>query len=130
MSHKSPLQGILLLVTEFDLISTTTAGGVLYGIGFALYYLYVQSLLPQLQDPDKKRQLKFMLAYTSVIMLCGLVYLGIGIWQDQDAYIRHRNFPGGPFLYEQGPLHTQPLIAVGFVAEDIIHILTSAMQVS
>ncbi|KAF7760641.1 hypothetical protein Agabi119p4_10050 [Agaricus bisporus var. burnettii] len=129
MSANPPLRGPLLLVTQLELVSGTTAVGTLYGITFSLYCLYLHASLPQLQDHDRRRQTQFMITYSTIIMLCGLYFLILNAWVIQDAYIKHANFPGGPFLYEDSTFLTQPAIAVGFVFQYVVDISTGAIQI-
>jgi hypothetical protein len=74
-STTTPLQGDLLLMNQLELVAPTTVAGTLYGIAFTLFCLYVHSLIPQLRNIDRKRHAKFMLGYSTVIMLCGLYNL-------------------------------------------------------
>jgi uncharacterized membrane protein YozB (DUF420 family) len=123
------LQGEVLLVNQLDLVTTTTVAGTLYGIAFTLFCLYVNSLALQLRDGDRKRHAKFMLAYSTVIMLCGLYYLVSNAWVTQDANIKHSSHLGGPETYIASTIHSNPVIAVGFACEMVINTLTSAIQV-
>jgi hypothetical protein len=100
MDSNPALQGDLLLTTQLELIGSTSAAGVLYGIAFTLYCQYVHASLPQLRGKERKKQTMFMLAVTSIAMLSGLVNLGLNIWIIQNAFIKHPNFPGGPVAYE------------------------------
>ncbi|EKM75189.1 hypothetical protein AGABI1DRAFT_132440 [Agaricus bisporus var. burnettii JB137-S8] len=126
MEANPSLQGSLLLVTQIELVSGTTAAGTLYGIAFSLYCLYLHASIPQLRDHNRKRQTRFMITYSTIIMLCGLYYLLSNAWVIQDAYIMHANFPGGPYLYENP---TQPVIAAGLVLLSVVDILTAAIQI-
>ncbi|KAF7760977.1 hypothetical protein Agabi119p4_10386 [Agaricus bisporus var. burnettii] len=126
MEANPSLQGSLLLVTQIELVSGTTAAGTLYGIAFSLYCLYLHASIPQLRDHNRKRQTRFMITYSTIIMLCGLYYLLSNAWVIQDAYIMHANFPGGPYLYENP---TQPVIAAGLVLLSVVDVLTAAIQI-
>jgi hypothetical protein len=123
------LQGDILLFNQLELVMPTTAPGTLYGIAFTLFCLYVHSLAPQLRDGDRKRQARFMLGYSIVIMLCGLYFLVSNAWVAQDAYIKHRNYLGGPYSYVEASFLTTPVIPVGLACTVIIAVLTSAIQV-
>jgi hypothetical protein len=123
-----PLQGTVLLHTQLELVVPTTVAGTLYGIALTLFYLYVDSLVPQLRNGDRKRQTKFMLGYSVVIMLCGLYSLVFNAWVIQDGYINHADFRGGPFSYIASTFNT-PVIIVGLVCQLVIDVLTSAIQV-
>ncbi|KAF7760990.1 hypothetical protein Agabi119p4_10399 [Agaricus bisporus var. burnettii] len=129
MDAKRSLTGNLLLVTQLELVSTTTAAGTLYGIAFLLYCLYLHALLPQLRDNDRRRKTQFMITYSSIIMLCGFYFLLLNAWVIQDAYIKHADFPEGPYGYEGSTYVTQPAIAVGLVCEFVIDILTASIQI-
>lgn len=129
MDKTSPLQGPLLLVTELELISSTTIAGVFYGIAIILYCLYIQSSLSQLQKLDRRRQTKFMLVYTTIVMLCGLVSLGTNGWIIQNAYIKHSNFPGGPYRYTNDVDTTQPIGIICLSSLMMVDILSLAIQV-
>lgn len=123
-----PLQGELLLATQLELVTPTTLAGTLYGVAFTLFCLYVHSLVSQLQDEDRKRRAKFMLGYTVVIMLCGLYNLVANAWAIQEAYIKHGDYPGGPYLYLLSSFHTG-VIAIMIVCQMAVDILTSTIQV-
>jgi hypothetical protein len=123
-----PLEGDLLLINQLELVTPTTVAGTLYGIAFTLFCLYVHSLSPRLRDGDRKRQARFMLGFSSIIMLCGLYSLIANTWATQDAYIKHNSYPGGPIGYIDSTLRTGVMIAL-FSCESIIDISTSAIQV-
>jgi hypothetical protein len=127
-STVTPLQSDDLLTTQLELIIPTTVAGTLYGILFTLFCLYAHAMAPRLRDGDTKRQAKFMLMYSMVIMLCGMYLLVANTWATQDAYIKHANYPGGPFVYLNLTFST-PTIAVALACEFVIDILTSAIQV-
>ncbi|XP_006464138.1 hypothetical protein AGABI2DRAFT_120914 [Agaricus bisporus var. bisporus H97] len=130
MGSNPPLQGGSLLATQLELVSTTTTGGTLYGIAFCLYCLYLHASLPRLREHDRRRQAQFMMSYSSIIMLCGLCNLILNTWINQDAYIKHANFPGGPLAYQKTTYLTQPAgIAVVLVCVLVIDILTAAIQI-
>ncbi|EKM74141.1 hypothetical protein AGABI1DRAFT_133588 [Agaricus bisporus var. burnettii JB137-S8] len=115
MDKNPPLQGELLLATQLELVSSTTAAGTFYGIAFSLYFLYLHASLPRLREHDRRRQTQFMMTYSAIIMLCGLYYLVSNAWVIQDAYIKHADTPGGPYVYELTSFSKQPAIALGLV---------------
>ncbi|XP_006455507.1 hypothetical protein AGABI2DRAFT_145634 [Agaricus bisporus var. bisporus H97] len=121
------LEGELLLGTQLELVTPTTVAGTFYGIVFTLFCLYVDSLAPQFRDEDRKRRAKFMLGYSSIIMLCGLYSLVSNAWITQDAYIKHGNYPGGPYFYVLATFHA-PVMIAAFTCQIVIDILTSAIQ--
>jgi hypothetical protein len=123
-----PLQGDLLLLNQLELVSPTTVSGTLYGISFTLFCLYVHSLAPRLQDKERKLQAMFMLGFSSVIMLCGLFDLVSNTWVTQNTYIKHGNYPGGPYSYESTLFHT-PLVIALFTCQAAVNVFTSAIQV-
>jgi hypothetical protein len=123
-----PLEGELLLVTQLELVTSTTVDGTLYGIAFTLFCLYVNSLSSRLWDGDRKRQAQFMLGFSSIVMLCGLYILIANTWATQDAYIKHNNYPGGPYSYESSTYHTAITIAL-ISCWLVVDILTSVIQV-
>jgi hypothetical protein len=127
-STSTQLQGDLLLMNQLELVAPTTVAGTLYGIGFTLFCLYVHSLVPQLRNIDIKRHAIFMLGYSIVIMLCGLYNLVYNAWVTQDAYIKHSNYPGGPYIYIIAGSAINPIKFVGF-CQASVHILTGAIQV-
>lgn len=100
MDGNPAIQGDLLTITQLELIGSTSAAALLYGIAFTLYCQYVHSSLPQLRNKERKKQTMFMVAVTSAAMLSGLVNLGLNTWIIQNAFIKHPNFPGGPVAYE------------------------------
>ncbi|XP_006455509.1 hypothetical protein AGABI2DRAFT_121427 [Agaricus bisporus var. bisporus H97] len=128
-NNTTALQGPILLATQLELVTPTTVAGTFYGIAFTLFCLYVHSLVPRLQGEDRKKQAQFMLGYTSIIMLCGLCTLVSNAWVTQDAYIKHGDYPGGPYGYIPSTFHTQAIIAVVFTCQLAIDILTSAIQI-
>lgn len=129
MDKNPPLQGELLLATQLELVSSTTAAGTFYGIAFSLYCLYLHASLPRLREHDRRRRTQFMMTYSAIIMLCGLYYLVSNAWVIQDAYIKHADTPGGPYVYELTSFSKQPAIALGLVCASIIDISTAAIQV-
>jgi hypothetical protein len=123
-----PLEGDLLLTNQLELVTPTTVAGTLYGIAFTLFCLYVHSLFPRLRDGDRKRQARFMLGFSSIVMLCGLYILIGSTWVVQDAYIKHNNYPDGPAFYEGSTYHTAVIMAE-FSYQWIVDTSTSAIQV-
>ncbi|KAF7762320.1 hypothetical protein Agabi119p4_8913 [Agaricus bisporus var. burnettii] len=121
------LEGELLLGTQLELVTPTTVAGTFYGIAFTLFCLYIDSLASQFRDEDRKRRAKFMLGYSSIIMLCGLYSLVSNAWITQDAYIKHDNYPGGPYFYVLATFHA-PVMIAAFTCQIVIDILTSAIQ--
>ncbi|KAF9444355.1 hypothetical protein P691DRAFT_786841 [Macrolepiota fuliginosa MF-IS2] len=83
-----------------DLISSTTVNGVLYGIALSLYVLSARSFYPQLKDKDKQKHATFMFAYTSLVMICGTIYLALDTQDIQLAYIGHNTHLGEPREFE------------------------------
>jgi hypothetical protein len=125
-----PLTGDLLLVTQLELVTPTTVAGTLYGIAFTLFCLYVHALAPRLRNGDRTKQARFMLAYSTVIMLCGLYYLVSNAWVTQDAYIKHSDYPGGPYAYVESTFQgTTAVIPIGLACQTAIDVMTSAIQV-
>lgn len=119
----------LLLNTQLELVSPTAVAGTFYGIAFTLFCLYVHSLAPLLRDKDRQGRAKFMLVYSTVIILCGLYVLVSNAWIIQDAYIKHRDYPGGPYIYIVSTYHAQPAIIACLTFDLAIDVLTSAIQV-
>jgi hypothetical protein len=118
-----------LLLVEFELVTNTTVAGTFYGVAFTLFCLYVYALAPRLLNGDRKRQARFMLAYSAVIMLCGLYNLVSNAWAYQNAYIKHSNYPGGPYLYIISSYHTTTALSLGLACQVVVDTLTSAIQV-
>lgn len=130
MDNNTPtVENELVLANELELVSPTTVAGTLYGIAFTLFCLYVHSLAPHYQDQDRKGRAKFMLGYSSIIMVFGLYIVVTNTWYIQDAYIKHGDFPGGPYAYALSAIHTQPAIFTSFICQFSIEIMTSAIQV-
>jgi hypothetical protein len=124
-----PLQGAALLLNQFELVGPTTVAGTLYGIAFTLFCLYVRSLVPRFRDEDRKRQARFMLAYSTVIMLCGLYNLVLNTWITQEAYIKHADYPGGPYFYIRTTYHSAPAVTAGLACQAAVDTLTAAILV-
>lgn len=114
----------------FDLNSSTTVVGFLYGIIFTLYFLCTWSLYLELQRLDKRRQAKFSLGYISLLFVCATVLLAVNARMIQVAYLDHPDFPGGPLYYEfsSNPT-TNSYQAIGGILSLIIEVLTMAIQV-
>jgi hypothetical protein len=127
MDINPTLQGDLLLITQLELIGSTSVAGTLYGIAFALYLLYVYSSLPQLRSHDRKTQTIVMISATTGGMLLGLATLAINVWIIQDAFIKHYNFPGGPVAYESTILKVPTMIC--HVCNWLIVLIFDAIQV-
>jgi hypothetical protein len=119
----------LLLATQIHLISSTTVSGALFGFAFAIFCLYVYSIVPRLQDGGRKRQSQVMLGYSSVIMLSGLCFLVSNTWVIQDAYIEHSDYPGGPLLYISLNNRAPYATTISFSCQTAVDLLTSAIQV-
>ncbi|KAF9442512.1 hypothetical protein P691DRAFT_810496 [Macrolepiota fuliginosa MF-IS2] len=131
MSDTAPNRAQVLLFESLDLVASTTVGGLLWGIALSLYILCTLSLLPQIQAPshrDRRRAI-FTLAYASVVMICGILFLAATTWVTQQAYVYHNDFPGGPIEYETLYLHAQPVGIVGIVFSVALDILTVAIQI-
>jgi hypothetical protein len=127
MDINPTLQGDLLLITQLELIGSTSVAGTLYGIAFALYLLYVYSSLPQLRSHDRKTQTIVMISATTGGMLLGLVNLVMNVWIIQDSFIKHYNFPGGPVAYESTILRVPGIIC--HVCNWLIILIFDAIQV-
>ncbi|XP_006455505.1 hypothetical protein AGABI2DRAFT_180530, partial [Agaricus bisporus var. bisporus H97] len=119
----------LLLNTQLELVCPTAVAGTFYGIAFTLFCLYVHSLAPLLRDKDRRGRARFMLVYSTVIILCGLYVLVSNAWIIQDAYIKHRDYPGGPYIYIVSTYHAQPAIIACLTFDLAIDVLTSAIQI-
>ncbi len=118
----------LILIEDFDLISATTIQGCFYGISFALYCLCTRSLYLQLH---KWRQTKFTLTYITLVFFCSTVLLALNIGLMQVAYVRHADFPGGPWAYESSHnLAPRQLNMIGSTVGLVLAVLTMAIQVS
>ncbi|XP_006455496.1 hypothetical protein AGABI2DRAFT_121415 [Agaricus bisporus var. bisporus H97] len=127
MDSNPTLQGDLLLITQLELIGSLSAAGLLYGIVFTLFCLYVHSSIPRLRINERKRQTTFMLAVVAIAMLSGLVNLSLNVWIIQDAFIKHPNFPGGPVAYEFAMLRRQSTIC--HICNLIVVLIITTIQV-
>jgi hypothetical protein len=129
-STTPPLTGDLLLFTQLELVTPTTVAAALYGIAFTLFCLYVHALAPRLRNGDRTKQARFMLAYSTVIMLCGLYFLVVNAWVTQNAYIKHSDYPGGPYLYMLSTFQgAGAVINILLACQTVIDVMTSAIQV-
>jgi hypothetical protein len=117
------------LLDQIELVVPTTVAGTFCGVAFTLYCLYVISLAPRLNEERQKIRARFMLGYSTVVMLCGLYSLVSNAWVAQDAYINYKDYPGGSYSYERSTFSTQLVMTVGFICQLGIDILTSAIQV-
>ncbi|KAF9444754.1 hypothetical protein P691DRAFT_834537 [Macrolepiota fuliginosa MF-IS2] len=106
-----------------DLISLTTVNGVLYGIALSLYVLSIRLFYPQLKNSHQRRHVMFMFAYTSAVMICGIIFLALQTWMVQLAYIDHNTSPGATKEYERIYVYAQP----GGIASDTFGITIDAL---
>jgi hypothetical protein len=121
--------GKLLLITQLEVITPTTIAGTFYGISFAIFCLYIHSMVPRLQKNGCQRRATFMLCYSAIIMICGLYIIVSNAWVTQDAFVKHNDYPGGPWAYVESTLNTQPVIAASLGCQFGIDTLTSMIQV-
>ncbi|KAF9442904.1 hypothetical protein P691DRAFT_809760 [Macrolepiota fuliginosa MF-IS2] len=130
MSDTAPGCTQLLLFKSLDLVASTTIGGLLWGIALSLYTLCTLSLLPQIQglNHHDQQQAIFTLVYSSVVMICGILFLAATTWVTQQAYVYHNDFPGGPIEYKTLYLHAQPVGVIGIVFSVTLDLLTIAIQ--
>ncbi|KAF9444352.1 hypothetical protein P691DRAFT_778320 [Macrolepiota fuliginosa MF-IS2] len=129
MSDTTPGRAQLLLFESLDLIASTTIGGLLWGIAFTLYIFCVLSLYPQLKKPHQRRQAQLTLVYSSVVMICGIMFLATTTWITQQAYIYHNDFSAGPIEYETLYLRVQPIGILGIIFSVALDFLTLAIQI-
>lgn len=125
-------QNNLFLWEALDLIGCTTILGVSYGIAFTLYCLCAQSLYLQPREPDQRRQARFTLGYSSLLLFFATGTLVSNGRMTQLGYVNHRaDFPGGPLAFEankQSPT-TISLMLAGSILELVTDMLTMAVQV-
>lgn len=120
-----------LLYEAFDLLSSTTILGVLYGIAFTLYCHCARLLCLQLSNPGRRKQARFSLAYISLILICGTAYLALVARFMQLAYIDHANDPGGPRGFKVSYNSTTEIYGAAIGIFDLaVEVLTMAIQVS
>ncbi len=119
-----------ILYETFDLTSSTTILGLLYGIAFTLYCLCSRLLCLQLSVPDKRKQARFNLVYISLVLICGTTYLALVTRFMQLAYINHANDPEGPRGFKVSYNSTTEIFGVGIGIFDLaVETLTMAIQV-
>jgi hypothetical protein len=70
-----------------------------------------------------------MLVCSTVIMICGLYYLVANAGVTQNAYIKHSDYPGGPFVYVEFSYLATPVILGGLVCQVTVDLLTAEIQV-
>ncbi|KAF9442698.1 hypothetical protein P691DRAFT_680931 [Macrolepiota fuliginosa MF-IS2] len=121
------VSGSTHLTEDVDLISATTINGLLYGIALSLFFLSVQSLYPQLKSPHLWGQAIFMLGYTSVVMICGIIYLTLVTQMGQLSYIDHNTSLGELLGYEIFLLG-QPIEVAQTIFNIIVDIMTLGIQ--
>ncbi|KAF9444766.1 hypothetical protein P691DRAFT_635204, partial [Macrolepiota fuliginosa MF-IS2] len=114
---------------RLNFISSTTVNGVLYGIALSLYALSVRLFYPQLKDPHQRRHIRFMFAYASVVMICGVIFLALNTREIQLAYIDHNKFFGEAYEYEVTDQHTLPGGITMGTFSIIIDVLTLGIQI-
>ncbi|KAF9443154.1 hypothetical protein P691DRAFT_764551 [Macrolepiota fuliginosa MF-IS2] len=118
-----------LLWEDLDLISSTTINGVLYGIALSLYVLAARSLYPQLKDLHQRRRAIFIFVYTSVVMICGIIFLALATRGAQLSYIDHNTFVGEPIEYQVTYLFSLPAGIAEDIFSTMIDILTLGIQI-
>ncbi|KXN85268.1 hypothetical protein AN958_11562 [Leucoagaricus sp. SymC.cos] len=69
-----------------------------------------------------------MLTYTTILMICGCLYLASAVRIVQDGYVTFRNFPGGPFAYTVFAFST-PDNYLGLVIYYIVNWMTDALLI-
>ncbi|KAF9444353.1 hypothetical protein P691DRAFT_645849, partial [Macrolepiota fuliginosa MF-IS2] len=117
------------LYEEIDLVSSTAITGLLYGIALSLYVLSSRSLYPQLKVPDQRRHAIFMSVYTSVVMICGIMYFALTVLGDRLAYIDHNTSIGEPLDYLEIFDFTQPSGITLNIFGLLIDVLTLGIQI-
>lgn len=115
----------------FNLISSTTILGVLYGATFVLYCLCAWSLYLKFQKSDKQRYAKFSFGYISFLFFCLTGLLALNSRMVQVVYINNADFPGGPLEYQRSYNSiTKSYLTAGSTLNFIVEVLTMAIQVS
>lgn len=119
---------LTIILETFDLISSTTILGTLYGIVFTLYCFCARTLYLQ---PDNRKQAVSTLSCISFLLLCATGYLAVNARIIQLVYIEHADYPGAPLNYEASIDSTkeQYNILAG-VFDLVLQTLTMAVQVS
>ncbi len=122
----------MFLLESFDLFSSTTILGALYGIALALYCSCARSLYLRLQEANKQRQTLFALAYISLVLLLTTVNLALIAQIIQLDYVNHPNFPGGPFVYETSMNNStlRPYATANGILDLAVKVMMLAIQVS
>lgn len=118
------------LAEAFDLIGSTIINGILYGIAVALYFFHARLLYPQFKGTHQQKPKKFTFVYASVMMGCGTILLALTARVNQLAYINHRDFPGGPMVYQKKRLFAQPVGFVYSTCNVALDLLTMGIQLS
>ncbi|KAF9051286.1 hypothetical protein BJ165DRAFT_1340990 [Panaeolus papilionaceus] len=98
-----------------NLIASTTANSVAYGVALTLFCICVHSLVQQFRAGSRKKQAIYSLVYISVMFIFGTIYCAVNSREAQLEYVNFRNFPGGPAAYAIFIFST-PLNVVGAVA--------------
>ncbi|KXN83037.1 hypothetical protein AN958_01859 [Leucoagaricus sp. SymC.cos] len=110
----------LRLVSAVTLVNLTTVNGALFGLGFALFCLCVQSLCLQLKDSDRRGQKICTLVHMFLVLACGLLNLAMDARGMQVSYIDHvDDFKGGGYMYHAYVYNKQP-IGIGSEAVPIV----------
>lgn len=123
--------GVSFSFEVFNLISSTTIIGVLYGATFVLYCLCAWSLYLKLRKPDKRFCTKFSFGYISFLFFCLTGLLALNSRMAQMAYINNADFPGGPLEYQRSYTSiTKSYVTAGSTLNFIVEVLTMAVQVS
>lgn len=113
----------------FDLFSSTTVSGVLYGVVLVLYYLCLRPLCHRFRNAHHRRQAIFSLVHASLVVIWGTVFLALSTRSMQLVYLDHATYPGGPYEYEVSVLSHQPIAPLSSTSSFMVAILTLGIQV-
>jgi hypothetical protein len=103
---------------------------VSYGVAFTLYGMCTRSLVRRLGKPGQRKITLITLTYTTFAIACGSAYLGLTHYMNQMSYVFHRDFPGGPSVYQAVVLVNQPPFLAFVILMAIVDWLTLGVQVS
>ncbi|EIW74549.1 hypothetical protein CONPUDRAFT_169926 [Coniophora puteana RWD-64-598 SS2] len=87
-----------LYLDSIRLVGATTIAGAFYGISTATAFLCLGTLV-RTRSRFSTTRYAFFLCYVVMVWLCGTVFVAGQACEVQEAYVTHRTFAEGPFVW-------------------------------